>query len=115
MAELLHAATCFVLPSRYEASAIAYVEAGGAGLPCIATKAGGAGQLIGDAGFLVHPSDHEELFEAMLELTDPERARQLGELAEARAHLFTWEAVAARVLRAADLPGVVTDDLPEFI
>jgi glycosyltransferase involved in cell wall biosynthesis len=115
MADLFRASTCFVLPSRYEASAIAYVEAGGAGLPCIATKAGGAGQLIGDAGFLVHPTEHEELFESMLELTDPERARQLGELAEARAHLFTWDMVAGRVLRALDLPGVAADDLPEFI
>jgi glycogen synthase len=104
MAELLHASTCFVLPSRYEAAAIAYVEAGGAGLPCIGTTVGGARELIGDAGRLVDPADEDALFEAMLELSDPETAARLGALAVARAPLYTWQAVAERILRALQMP-----------
>jgi glycosyltransferase involved in cell wall biosynthesis len=104
MADLLHAATCFVLPSRYEAAAIAYVEAGGCGLPCIGTTVGGARELIGDAGRLVDPTSDEQLFAAMRELADPQTAERLGNRALERAPLFTWRAVAERVLRALRLP-----------
>jgi glycosyltransferase involved in cell wall biosynthesis len=115
MAELLHAATCFVLPSRYEAAAIAYVEAGSAGLPCIGTAVGGAAELIGPAGRLVDPTSDDAIFEAMLELSDPQTAHRLGELALGRAPLFTWEAVAERVLRAFRFPGVDTESFAEFL
>ena len=106
MEALFRAATCFVLPSRYEAAAIAYVEAGAAGLPCIGTLVGGAGELIGPAGLLVDPGDEEALFDAMEQLADPDRARRLGQVALERAHLFTWEVVAERILRSLRLPGI---------
>jgi glycosyltransferase involved in cell wall biosynthesis len=115
MADLLHAATCFVLPSRYEAAAIAYVEAGGAGLPCIGTTVGGARELVGDAGRLVDPSDEEELFEAMRALSDPETASRLGARALERAPLFTWRAVAERVLRALRLPHPEAASFADFL
>jgi glycosyltransferase involved in cell wall biosynthesis len=99
MEELFRQATCFVLPSRYEAAAIAYAEAGNAGLPCIGTSVGGAFELIGRAGRIVDPSDNEALFHAMMELSDPQTAADLGHLARRRAHLFTWRAVAERILR----------------
>jgi hypothetical protein len=47
----------------------------------------------------------------MLELSDPQTASALGRLARERAHLFTWQAVAGRVLRALALPGVRVDSL----
>jgi glycosyltransferase involved in cell wall biosynthesis len=115
MADLLHSATCFVLPSRYEAAAIAYVEAGGTGLPCIGTTVGGARELIGGAGRLVDPADEDSLYEAMLELSDPETAARLGALALARAPLFTWRAVADRVLRALGLPHPDAGSFAEFL
>lgn len=111
MNELFQQATCFVLPSRYEAAAIAYVEAGNAGLPCIGTSVGGAYELIGEAGRIVHPLDDEGLFEAMRQLSDPQTASALGRLARQRAPLFTWKAVAGRVLRALSLPGFRVDPL----
>jgi hypothetical protein len=49
------------------------------------------------------------LFEAMRELADEEAAARLGDLAHKRAHLFTWRAVAERVLRVLALPGVSVD------
>lgn len=115
MEQLFQEATCFVLPSRYEAAAIAYVEAGGSGLACIGTSVGGARELIGGAGFVVDPSDDEAIFAAMLELSEPEEAARMGGLALTRSHLFTWRAVAERILRALGLPGLPVDSFAEFL
>jgi len=115
MEGLFQQATCFVLPSRYEAAAIAYVEAGAAGLPSIGTSVGGGKELIGDAGRIVDPNDDEGLFAAMLELSRPETAQRLGDLARERSNLFTWPAVAQRVLRALALPGVTVESFAQFL
>jgi glycosyltransferase involved in cell wall biosynthesis len=93
-------ATCFVMPSHSEASAIAYVEAASAGLPSIGTSAGGSGYLIGEGGVIVDPGDDEALLAAMLCLADPETAERTGAAAKERSRLFSWDAVASRLLRA---------------
>lgn len=93
-------ATCFVMPSHSEASAIAYVEAAAAGLPSIGTSAGGSDYLIGDGGLIVDPGDDEELVTAMRRLSDPDTAAAMGAAALRRSELFTWPAVARRLLRA---------------
>jgi glycosyltransferase involved in cell wall biosynthesis len=104
-----------VLPSHYEASAISYAEAGAAGLPCIGTTKGGSASLIGEAGILVDPGDEDALVDAMLVLVDPTTASRLGALAEARSTLFTWRAVAERILRALALPSVPLESFAEFL
>jgi glycosyltransferase involved in cell wall biosynthesis len=93
-------ATCFVMPSLSEASAIAYVEAGAAGLPSIGTTAGGSDYLIGDGGVCVDPRDPEALFAAMRRLADPETAQRMGAAAKQRSSMFTWPEVARRLVRA---------------
>jgi glycosyltransferase involved in cell wall biosynthesis len=93
-------ATCFVMPSHSEASAIAYVEAAAAGLPSIGTSAGGSTYLIGDGGLIVDPADDEALFLAMQRLAEPRVAEQMGAAARERSQLFTWGAVTRRLLRA---------------
>jgi glycosyltransferase involved in cell wall biosynthesis len=93
-------ATCFVMPSFSEASAIAYVEAAAAGLPSIGTTAGGSDYLIGNGGLVVDPHDDSALLTAMRRLAREDEARRMGRAAKERAELFTWEAVAARLLRA---------------
>jgi hypothetical protein len=93
-------ATCFVMPSFSEASAISYVEAGAAGLPSIGTSAGGSGYLIGAGGLIVDPHDDDALFAAMSALSDPDTAASMGERARSRAELFTWPAVGERLLYA---------------
>jgi glycosyltransferase involved in cell wall biosynthesis len=98
--ELFGSATCFVMPSLYEPSAIAYVEAGAAGLPIVGTKVGGSADLIGDGGILVDPTSDDELVHAMVELANPARARELGAEALARSERFTWPKVAQRILDA---------------
>jgi glycosyltransferase involved in cell wall biosynthesis len=102
---LFRRSTCLVLPSAFEAFGIAYVDAGAAGVPSIGTTEGGAGDAIGDGGLLVAPEDPSELATAMERLADPDIARELGERALAHSALFTWQAVAERVLGAMAIPG----------
>ncbi|MDX6609088.1 MAG: hypothetical protein QOF85_1013 [Solirubrobacterales bacterium] len=93
-------ATCFVMPSHSEASAIAYVEAAAAELPSIGTSAGGSNYLIGDGGLIVDPGDDEALFVAMQRLADAQTAERMGAAAKERSRLFTWGAVTRRLMQA---------------
>jgi Glycosyl transferases group 1 len=113
--ELIRRATCFLMPSRYEAFGIAYVDAGASGVPSIGTTVGGAPDAVGDGGRVVDPSDEWALQDAMLELADPETARRLGERAFMHSKLLTWQAVAGRVLRALRAPGVDNERLLPFL
>lgn len=112
---LFQEATCFVMPSHREAMGIVYAEASCAGIASIGTKAGGGYQIIGHTGRVVDPDDDAELLAAMRELAEPERARELGALAHARSGLFTWQAVAERLLRALRIPGMHVEDFAEFL
>jgi glycosyltransferase involved in cell wall biosynthesis len=100
VAALFSRATCCVVPSKVEPAGIVYAEAAAAGIPSIGTTAGGAPDIIGEAGRVVPPGDDEALLAAMLDLSDPETARRLGRLALERADRFTWRATAERTLRA---------------
>jgi glycosyltransferase involved in cell wall biosynthesis len=93
-------ATVFVLPSRFDPSPVAYLEAASAGLPVIATTEGGAGELLGTAAITVHPDDEDGLVAAMRRLSDPETASRLGEEASHRAATSTWTAVAGRIMES---------------
>jgi glycosyltransferase involved in cell wall biosynthesis len=112
---LFQNATCFVMPSHREAMGIVFAEAAAAGIASIGTTAGGGSQIIGAAGRVVDPDSDAQLLDAMRELADPDRARELGALAQTRSVLFTWRAVAERILRALDLPAVDTHGLADFL
>jgi glycogen synthase len=101
---LFAAATCLVMPSWVEPAGIVYAEAASAGLPSIGTTEGGASDIIGDAGRLVHPADEDGLLEALRALADPQVACRLGQVAQQRAQLFSWSKVAGRLLGALDVP-----------
>jgi glycosyltransferase involved in cell wall biosynthesis len=105
MERLFEQATCFVMPSQYEPFGMVYVEAAAAGVPSIGTSVGGAADAVGDGGILVDPANEDELLDAMRQLADPGRAEVAGAAALARAPLFTWRAVAERVVSALQLPG----------
>jgi glycosyltransferase involved in cell wall biosynthesis len=80
-----------------------FSEANAAGVPSIGSTEGGSGELIGDAGRVVHPSDVDELLAAMLELAVPATARELAARASRRSRLFTWPKVGERLLRALNI------------
>ncbi|HSC20653.1 MAG TPA: glycosyltransferase family 4 protein [Solirubrobacterales bacterium] len=93
-------ATCFVMPSLHEALGISYAEAGGAGIPSIGTRSGGAREVIGPGGTVVDPLDLGELVEAMERFCDPGEVAAAGERARAHSQLYTWPRVAKRILHA---------------
>jgi L-malate glycosyltransferase len=65
--EQLHAAHAFVLPSRFEAFGVVFIEAMACGLPVIAARAGGPESFITPAcGMIVNPDKPRELAQAML-------------------------------------------------
>jgi glycosyltransferase involved in cell wall biosynthesis len=112
---LLREATCFVLPSRHETSALAYVDAAHAGLPSIVSTAGGSEELVGLGGIGVDPTDDRALLEAMMALSEPTVARATGAKAHTHAQRYTWDAVAERLLRALRPDQAVQRNLAEFL
>lgn len=98
--DALRHATAFVLPSTFEPSGIAYLEAASAGLPVIATTEGGAGEMLGEAAITVAPGDDDAILRAMLMLCRPGEAARRGALARAAARESSWDHVAERILAA---------------
>ncbi len=82
------AADLFLLPSRYEGNARVLAEAGAAGTPSVTTDVSGAHDTVleNETGAIV-PVERPDLFaERVLSmLRDPERLREMGELA--RSHV----------------------------
>lgn len=81
--EVMSAADGYVMSSAWEGMPMVLLEAAAAGLPIVATTVGGNREVVleGESGFLVAPSDHAALAEAMLRLMELplERRRALGE------------------------------------
>jgi glycosyltransferase involved in cell wall biosynthesis len=91
-------ATIFLLPSLFDPSPIAYLEAGSAGLPVVGTTEGGAAELLQEGALVVDPTNPDDIANALLKLADPAVARQMGEVARRRAAQSTWLRVAERIL-----------------
>jgi glycosyltransferase involved in cell wall biosynthesis len=115
MHDLLARATCLVLPSLMEPTGNIHAEALAAGVGSIGTSRGGAATVIGDAGVTVDPLDQPGLEREMLRFCEPEVAREYGELARRRSPLFTWRAMAERIVRALELDGVDAEPLASFL
>jgi glycosyltransferase involved in cell wall biosynthesis len=104
--EVLSRAACFVLASDYESSPFAVIEAMAAGVPVVATGVGGVAELVADGktGFVVDAGSARALATAIeAVLSDPVRARQMGQAgrATARSHL-SQERMIGDVLRLYD-------------
>lgn len=113
--ELFAAATFLVIPTLEEAAGIVFAEAQAAGIASIATSVGGSATIVADAGIIVDPRDDNAIAEAMSRLAEPALAAHLGALARKRAPLFTWRAVAERLLRALAPAGVEVEHLAPFL
>jgi glycosyltransferase involved in cell wall biosynthesis len=96
--DLFASSTVFVLPSLFDPSPIAYLEAASSGLPVIATTCGGAGELLDDAAISVDPWDCDALVAAMLRLSDKNTARVMGERALIRSNTSSWKDVGKRIV-----------------
>jgi glycosyltransferase involved in cell wall biosynthesis len=104
LSALFRQASLFVIPARYEAFGIAFIEAMMHGLPAIGTRLCALPELIADGqtGLLVDVDAPEQLANALLELlSDLPRCREMGAAAHRRvADSFTWDRVADRLLPA---------------
>lgn len=87
VAELLRGFHCFALPSLAEGISNTILEAMASGLPVIATRVGGNGELVADGmtGRLVPPGDPEALASRILDyFHHPEVARRHGTAGRSR-------------------------------
>ncbi|HEX6976143.1 MAG TPA: glycosyltransferase family 4 protein [Vicinamibacterales bacterium] len=92
----LRRADIFVLPSLFEGSSLALIEALMAGLPVVCTRVGAAPDVLRDGvdAVLVPPADAQALVTALERLTADEQLRRtLGENARAVGARFSWPAV----------------------
>jgi glycosyltransferase involved in cell wall biosynthesis len=100
VAPRLRTADVFVLPSEAEGQSNALLEATASALPVVATRVGGAIDVVqhGHSGLLVAPNDVEALAEALIEiLEDPEREK-LGERGrEIMVGVYSLDSVADRL------------------
>lgn len=102
VAERLANADVFVLGSRFEGLPMAVIEAMFSGLPVIATRVGGVGELVDDrhSGYLVDPGDDEALAGAIVKLVDAPALRVSMGLAgrERASRYFSSAAMAQKYL-----------------
>ena len=89
--DVMSAYDVFALASSWEPFGLVFVEAMALGVPCIATNAGGAPEVVadGETGLLVPPRNPQALAEAMAKLIADDALRQrLGSAGPDRAALF---------------------------
>jgi glycosyltransferase involved in cell wall biosynthesis len=98
----LAAADLLVLPSEWEAFGIVLAEAMACGTPVVATRVGGAPDVVQDgiSGKLVEYGDIHALAEAMSSLlADPDMRCRMGAAGRMRAFAeYSWDAVVERTL-----------------
>ena len=93
VAELMQAADLFVLPSLHENLPCVLIEAMATGLPSVATRVGGVGELVDpEAGVLVSPGDPDALAEGIAAAL--EHDFDWGEIARRAHERYSYEAVA---------------------
>jgi glycosyltransferase involved in cell wall biosynthesis len=96
---LYRLATVFVFPSRYEGFGLGPLEAMASGTPVVACEVSSVPEVVGDAAFLVEPTDSRAMGGAILSLImQPDHAVQLRNRGLARARDFSWRKTAAETL-----------------
>jgi glycosyltransferase involved in cell wall biosynthesis len=94
LAALMAGAQAYCLPSFYEGFGLTVLEAMACATPVVVSDRGALPEVVGDAGLVVAPEPDVVAAALRAVLTDPERARALGEAGRERARRFSWERTA---------------------
>ena len=96
-------ADVFVFPSLFEGSAVVTYEALATGLPSVVTPSAGSVVRDGIEGFIVPPSQVDDLARRMEQLgNDPELRTRMARAARSRALAFDWPRYHERLIAAVD-------------
>ena len=88
-------------PSLLEGFGMPVLEALAQGTPVVTSSGTATEEVVGDAGYVVDPSDLDGLAQRISELvTDDRRHAALSEAGRARAETFTWAATAEQTAAA---------------
>ena len=100
LAYIYNGADLFAYPSFAEGFGLPVLEAMACGVPTVTSKTSSLPEVVGDAGVMVDPLDEEELANGIHKvLTEPGLHKRMKEKGLERSKLFTWKAMAERVLQ----------------
>jgi alpha-1,3-rhamnosyl/mannosyltransferase len=97
---VVRGATALTFPSRYEGFGLPVLEAMSLGTPVIAAHTTALPEVVGDAGMLLSPDDHDAWAGAMQRLLDDEDERnRLAEAGRSHVEQFSWKSTAAKTIQ----------------
>jgi glycosyltransferase involved in cell wall biosynthesis len=103
LAAIYSGAMGFIFPSLYEGFGLPLLEAMQCGCPVISSNTSSMPEVVGDAGFLVAPTDRDALCESILKLYLSNNLRsEYARLSMERAALFSWQKTLAETLELYD-------------
>lgn len=98
---LYNASELFIYPSFYEGFGLPPLEAMACGIPVICSNVTSIPEVVGDAAYLINPSNVDDLYTAMLEvLTNKQLREKLILKSIVRNASFTWRETARNTLKA---------------
>lgn len=99
--QLYAQADLFLFASLNEGFGLPPLEAMACGTPVVASAVTSMPEILGDAAFLVEPTESERIFEAARRiLSEPDLAEEFSLRGKRRAREFTWKECARRTLLA---------------
>jgi glycosyltransferase involved in cell wall biosynthesis len=100
LSEVYSQADVLLMPSLHEGFGLPVLEAMACGTPVVASNRGSLPEVVGDAGVLVEPTDHEVVGEAVSRvLTDPNLRAEITQRGLERVREFTWHRTAVETLK----------------
>lgn len=99
LAAIYSGAIGFIFPSLYEGFGLPILEAMQCGCPVISSNTSSLPEVVGDAGFLVSPTDKDALCESMIQLyNEPSLYNNYSQLSLDRSTLFSWKKTISEIL-----------------